>query len=167
MTARSIRMKLLLVATTFACALAARSAYAQSCVNDIDCTAHPECGGEVCDWVVNPLMTCKTAGGQTKGHDGWCTTDTDCKCHALGATCTTSFSCTFTRPCEADGGTCSGGGGSTGTAGSGGSGGSTGSAGSGGGGGGGGCSIAGDGVSASSLLLALGGLLALRARRRR
>ena len=86
MTARSIR-KMLFVLTMLAGAFAARSASAQSCVNDIDCTANPACGGDVCDWVVTPLMTCKPAGGQTTGHDGWCMVDSDCKCHAQGATC--------------------------------------------------------------------------------
>jgi MYXO-CTERM domain-containing protein len=154
MTARSIR-KMLFVVTMFACAFAARSASAQSCTNDIDCTANPACGGDVCDWVITPGMMCRPAGGQATGHDGWCTVDTDCKCHAQGATCNvTNAACTFTRPCEADGGTCAGGGGSTGT----GTGGSS----------GGGCSVAGNGVTSSwSLLLAAFGLVALRRARRR
>ena len=139
----------------FACLLTARTAAAQACTNDIDCTANPACGGDVCDWVVAPLMTCKPAGGQAVGHDGWCMTDTDCKCHALGATCNTAiFSCTFTKPCQADGGTCTG----TGT-----------DAGGGGGGGGGGCSVASDsaGSNWSLLLAAFGLVVASRTRRRR
>jgi MYXO-CTERM domain-containing protein len=161
MTARSIRMTLSLL-TMFACAFAARSASAQSCTNDIDCTANTACGGEVCDWVATPIMNCRPAGSQPKGSDGWCATTDDCKCKALGATCN-GINCSFTRPCEADGGTCAAGG-----SGGGGSGG-TGTAGtSGGGGGGGGCSIAGEGGAVSwSLLLAAFGLVALRARRRR
>ena len=161
MTARSIRMKLFLLATMLACALAARDAFAQACMNDIDCTAHPECGGEVCDWVTAPIQTCKPAGGQPTGMDGWCSMDSDCKCHSLGATCK-NLMCTFTKPCEADGGTCSGGTGTAGTSGG------TGTAGtSGGGGGGGGCSVGGQDAGGWSALLAAFGLIALRARRRR
>jgi MYXO-CTERM domain-containing protein len=159
MTARSFRMILSLL-TMFACAFAARSASAQTCTNDDDC-ANAACGGDVCDWEVTP-HTCKPAGTAAKGQDGWCTGTDNCKCKALGATCVVA-NCSFTRACEADGGTCaaggSGGGGSTGT-------GTAGTSG-GGGGGGGGCSVAGDGAGSWSLLLAAFGLLALRARRQR
>src|SRR2546429_329369 len=103
MTARSIRMMLFLLAM-FASTLATRKAYAQACTNDIDCTANTACGGEVCDWVTAPIMTCKAAGSQPKGSDGWCATTADCKCKNLGATCN-GINCSFTRPCEADGGT--------------------------------------------------------------
>ncbi|HVR01930.1 MAG TPA: MYXO-CTERM sorting domain-containing protein [Polyangia bacterium] len=62
-------------------------------------------------------MMCKPAGGANKG---WCTTDTDCKCHAMGATCSANY-CTFTTPPASGsaGAAGSGAGGSTGTAGSG------------------------------------------------
>jgi MYXO-CTERM domain-containing protein len=160
MTARSIRMMLFLL-TTFACAFVARNAFAQSCTNDDDCP-NAACGGDVCDWSMQP-PSCKPAGTATKGTDGWCTTTDNCKCKGVGATCGVA-NCTFTRACEADGGTCaaggSGGGGSTGT-------GTAGTSG-GGGGGGGGCSVAGNGDAGSwSLLVAAFGLVALRRARRR
>jgi hypothetical protein len=140
----------------FACLLAAGSARAQTCANDIDCKANAACGGEVCDYNHSPTMTCKAAGTDPKGADGWCTVDTDCKCHAQGATCVYPY-CTFTTPAEAgDGGT------STGTAGSGGS---TGSAGSSGGGGG--CNIVGGASAGGWLSLAGLGLVAAFSRRRR
>jgi len=76
-------------------------------------------------------MHCKAAGSQPKGQDGWCTTDADCKCKDMGATCVAAF-CTFTRPCDApNAGGCAAGG-SSGTGGSG-TGGSTGTAGTSGG----------------------------------
>jgi hypothetical protein len=152
-SARTLNWLLLAGIAGVALMLPARSANAQACTNDIDCTANSACGGEVCDWVVSPLMTCKAAGGQSLGHDGWCMADTDCKCHALGATCNLSnFACTFTRPCEADGGTCTGGG--------------TDAGGGGGGGGGGGCNVAGGtaGIGWASLL-GVAGLIAARRRR--
>src|SRR3954464_4497999 len=114
----------------------ARTAAAQSnptsCVNDIDCTATPQCGGDVCDYSTVPPM-CKPAGSQPKGSDGWCSTDAHCKCQGQGATCMGPF-CTFPRPCGApDAGPCGAGG-----SGGGGTSGSDGGGGSGGGGGGGG-----------------------------
>ena len=162
MTLLSNRTKWMLL-TGFACLLAAGTAAAQtnpaSCINDVDCVATPSCGGDICDWAdtAHP-MTCKAAGSHPKGMDGWCTVDTDCKCHDLGATCGANASCTFTRPCDApDAGPC----------GTGGSGGSGGGGTSGGGGGGGGCSIAATAPTASSLFLAMLGLLTLPRRRRR
>src|SRR5437763_16685829 len=91
---------------------AARSAGAATnpttCVNDIDCVATPQCGGDVCDYTVQPPV-CKPAGSQPKGSDGWCTTDDQCKCQAQGATCV-GLICTFTRPCDApDAGPCTSG----------------------------------------------------------
>src|SRR5678816_2714452 len=85
-----------------------------SCTNDIDCVATPECGGDICPWVGPNPRTCQPAGTGTKGHEGWCTADTDCKCHSLGATCV-SFNCTFTKPSDAPG---AGTGGATGSGGS-------------------------------------------------
>jgi hypothetical protein len=66
-----------------------------SCVNDIDCVATPACGGEVCSYY-SGAPSCQPAGQQPTGTDGWCTTDTDCKCFAQGAKCIGVF-CTFTR----------------------------------------------------------------------
>jgi hypothetical protein len=129
-----------------------------SCTNDIDCAATPSCGGDVCDWVAAPTMTCKPAGTQPKGTDGWCMVNSDCKCAAIGATCNTAFSCTFTRPCDAPG--MSG----CGAAGSG-AGGSTGTAGTGGGGDSGGCSLAATGDKPWAGLLLAGLLLVLSTRR--
>jgi hypothetical protein len=157
MTLLANRTKLMLL-IGFVCLLAAGTAAAQTnpatCMNDIDCVATPSCGGDICDWTQTP-MKCAPAGKGTKGMEGWCTLDTDCKCHDMGATCVAAY-CTFTRPCDApDAGPCT----STGTGGSGGS--------SGGGGGGGGCSIAATApAGASGLLLALGMLVVSRRRRR-
>jgi len=152
-SARTLRW-LLLAGIVSLCG--ARSASAQTpmhCTNDIDCTGNAACGGDICDWAdtVNP-MTCKAAGTHPAGMDGWCMADTDCKCHGIGATCGANFSCTFTRPCEADGGTCTGGG----TDGGGG-----------GGGGGGGCTVAGSTAGFGwGALLAVAGLIVSRRRRR-
>jgi hypothetical protein len=104
-------------------------AHAAACTNDIDCKANGStCGSDVCDW--NMGMTCQPAGGKKAGADGWCATDTDCKCFAQGARCTAPY-CTFTKASDApagSGGT-TGHGGSTGAGGSA-SGGTTGAAGS-------------------------------------
>jgi MYXO-CTERM domain-containing protein len=156
--------------------MGARSASAASCVNDIDCTAHPACGGEVCDYTMGE--TCQPAGGAAVGSDGWCTVDSDCKCHGMGATCVFPY-CTFTKPPTGSGGT----GGAAGTTGSAGAGGTTGSAGSHAGttgsagaatdggttsSGGGGCSVAGAASpSLAGLMMAFGTLVAIRRRRRR
>jgi hypothetical protein len=153
---------------------------AQSCTNDIDCP-EPACGGQVCDWLTK-MMTCQPAGapGTTPGVDGWCTSDSDCKCKSLGATCKTSF-CTFTVP---PGGGTGGAIGSTGGAtGTGGASAGTGGASTGTGGastgtdagtkpsassGSGGCSLGGTpATSGVAALVALAGLMAFRRRQRR
>jgi MYXO-CTERM domain-containing protein len=140
------------------CVLATGTAAAQgnpsTCENDDDCVATPQCGGDVCDWndATSAVHTCKPAGMYPKGSDGWCTTDDDCKCHSLGATCVNAF-CSFTRPCDAPGaGGCpTGGGGTSG----------------GGGGGGGGCSVASTPPGWPAALLLGLGLLAIPGRRTR
>ena len=174
------------------CLLASGGARAQSCVNDIDCP-DAACGGQVCDYSTG-TPTCKAAGSQPKGMDGWCTQDSDCKCASLGAKCTGSLVyCTFTMPSQAPGAANGGhGGGTVGAAGASGTGGSIGAAGAtgaagasapgtggagaaghaGGGDGGssGGCSIAGASKPGDALgctLLASLGLAAAVFRRRR
>src|SRR4051812_34826660 len=97
-----------------------------SCLNDIDCIATPQCGGDVCPYDGPHPFTCQPAGAGAKGHDGWCTSDTDCKCMAQGARCIGGAYCSFTKASDAP---ASGAGGSTGSAGSTGSPGSAGSAG--------------------------------------
>jgi len=89
-------------------------AEAMSCLNDIDC---PEaaCGGQVCDY--NKGMTCQPAGGAPKGSDGWCTTDSDCKCMGMGATCVGVY-CSFTTAPAGTGGSSGGSGGVSGSGGS-------------------------------------------------
>jgi hypothetical protein len=82
-----------------------------TCVNDIDCVATPECGGDVCDYSAAG-MTCKAAGSKAKGSDGWCTVDTDCKCKAQGAKCNGLY-CTFTKASDAPATGTGGAGGST------------------------------------------------------
>jgi MYXO-CTERM domain-containing protein len=171
MTSLSRRIQLMLL-TVLVCLFAAGTAAAQNpatCVNDDDCAATPQCGGDVCDWSVIGQMTCKPAGMHPKGQDGWCTTDDDCKCHAMGATCVAAF-CSFTRPCDAPGMSGCGAGGATGTGGSTGTGGTSGgTAGTSGGGGGddGGCSVGAAAPAAGSTLLLALGLLAFSRRRRR
>ncbi len=172
------------------CLLVAGSARAASnpatCINDIDCAATPTCGGDVCDYVTAPIQTCKAAGSQPKGSDGWCTVDSDCKCAALGAKCNI-VNCTFTKASDAPsgsagkGGGSGGGSGSAGTSGSGGSssagtggsstGGSKGTDGSSTGGtgsssSGGGCSVAGPISPSWSIAFGAVGLLAVLKRRR-
>jgi hypothetical protein len=175
MTLLSNRTKWMLL-TAITCLFAAGTASAQSnpanCVNDIDCIATPQCGGDICDWSnLSAGMHCKAAGSQPKGMDGWCTTTDDCKCKDMGATCVAAY-CTFTRPCDApNAGGCSAGGSGGGAGGSGGGGGGssgTGTAGTsgGGGGGGGGCSIGATAPTASSVLLVALGLLFVSRRRR-
>jgi hypothetical protein len=68
-----------------------QTARAAACVNDIDCTANgTACGTDVCSWA-STIHTCVAA---TSGDKGWCTVDTDCKCHDAGATCIGTF-CSF------------------------------------------------------------------------
>ena len=94
----------------FAVALFAPHVARAACTNDSDCP-DAQCGGQVCDWTSLP-QTCKAAGTQPQGMDGWCTTNDDCKCKGEGATCVNS-QCTRTLPMSA------GNGGATGTAGTG------------------------------------------------
>lgn len=76
------------------------------CFNDTDCP-NAGCGGEVCNWTKthpNPVgekaFVCDPAGLAPKGADGWCTTDVNCKCRGLGATCILPY-CSFTKPSDA------------------------------------------------------------------
>lgn len=96
MTSTKNRVKWVSLAAVAATVLlgGAREASALSCVNDIDCP-NPACGGEVCDWTKQ--LTCQPAGGAEAGKDGWCTTDSDCKCMGMGAVCHAPY-CTFTLP---------------------------------------------------------------------
>jgi len=147
----------------------------KSCLNDIDCIATPECGGEVCPYDGAHPFTCQPAGTGKKGMDGWCTVDSDCKCASLGAKCIGGAYCSFTLAKDAPG---AGTGGAAGTGGGSGTGGSSATGGAGGasatGGskendssGGGGCSVAGTAAApGSAALLALLGLLLRRDRRR-
>jgi len=175
------------VLAALVCLLTSGGARAQSCVNDVDCP-NAACGGEVCDYSTG-TPTCKAAGSQPKGMDGWCTQDSDCKCASLGAKCDRSLVfCTFTKPSDAPGagngghGGGSGGsagatGGTVGSAGAGrssaqgtGGAGAAGHAGSSDGGSSGGCSIAGASTPGEALgygLLASLGLAAAVFRRRR
>jgi hypothetical protein len=175
-----------------ACLLATASARAATnpsmCTNDIDCVATPKCGGEVCDYNRAPAFTCKAAGTDPMGSDGWCDPahgNADCKCASLGAVCNGTY-CTFTLPSQApSGGAGSGGGsagttgsaGATGSAGTTGSAGATGSAGTKGstgsagttgtsGGGGGGCSLAGSSPLGGSFAFAAAGMVGALIRRR-
>jgi MYXO-CTERM domain-containing protein len=88
----------------------------EACYNDIDCPG-TACGDAVCNWSKQAAMpmgtkvfACNPAGSQPDGKDGWCTTDTDCKCKGEGATCVAPY-CTFTKkPGGSTGGTSSTGG---------------------------------------------------------
>jgi len=158
---RTMSMLLAGILCLFAAGTAAAQTNPATCVNDDDCVATPQCGGDICDWSVLGQMKCKAAGISAKGTEGWCTTTDDCKCKDMGATCVAAY-CTFTRPCDAPGGTgCATGGTSGGT----GTGGSTGTAGTSGGDSG-GCSIAASAPTASSTLLLAIGLLVFARRRR-
>jgi MYXO-CTERM domain-containing protein len=161
MTTRATTTKAIFLAGLLSLGLAGGARAATnpaSCVNDIQCVATPNCGGEVCDFNRTPTMTCKAAGTDPKGADGWCTVDSDCKCFSLGARCVSPY-CTFTLPSQApDAGSA----GTGGSAGSGGSGGTTSS-----GGGGGGCSIAGTSPLGGTLAFVVVGLVARALRRRR
>src|SRR5258708_1321516 len=134
-----------------------------TCMNDIDCVATPQCGGDVCNFGVTPHV-CAPAGTGSKGSDGWCTTDADCKCKAQGATCKIVY-CSFTKASDAPagaGGASGGGGGKGGTGGCRTDGGTS-------GGSSGGCALAGGAPGALGLIGGIG-LVALairRARRRR
>jgi MYXO-CTERM domain-containing protein len=118
---------LLLAATSFA--------EGEGCLNDTDCPG-AECGGEVCNWnkpLASPAdpnkpYTCNPAGTSPKGSDGWCSDHNAdfCKCKALGAKCSPTVYCSFTKPSDAPAGAAGGaastggastGGASTGTAG--------------------------------------------------
>jgi len=170
------------------CLLVSGSARAQSCLNDIDCP-DTACGGQVCDYTTG-TPTCKAAGSQPKGMDGWCSQDSDCKCASLGAKCTSSLVyCTFTLPSQAPGANGGDGGGAAGSSGAtGGTAGAAGATGTGGasaqgtggsgaagqagsgGGSSGGCSIAGASKLGDALgctLFASLGLAAAIVRRRR
>lgn len=149
----------------------------EECINDIDCPG-AECGGPVCNWSKPQGMkyTCNPAGSQTKGSDGWCTTDADCKCKGQGAVCHAPY-CSFTKASDAPAGGGSGAGGSASTAGTTSTAG-TGTAGTGTAGTGntpapakdeGGCSFGGATNTGSGMALALGalGLGVAFARRRR
>jgi len=162
MTLLSNRTKWMLLAglvSMLAAGTAAAQSNPASCQNDDDCVATPQCGGDVCEW---PAQVCKPAGSAAKGADGWCTDSSDCKCAGMGATCVGAY-CSFTRACDAPGGTgCA-------TGGTGGGGGSTGTAGTSGGGSsdGGGCSVGATAPAAGSALIVALGLLGFSRRRRR
>ena len=73
------------------------------CFNDTDCPI-AGCGGQVCNWnkthprpVGDKAFVCEQAGLQPPGFDGWCTTDENCKCRGLGASCVGVY-CSFTKP---------------------------------------------------------------------
>ncbi len=177
-TVRTVVLSLVVAAvSTFGWAASSRAASnPASCVNDIDCVANPACGGDVCDY---PALTCQPANAAAQGSDGWCTTDTDCKCHGQGAKCVGVY-CTFTVPQSGAGGAAGSGaaghgatggntgGGSGGTPGTGGTSASGGSAGPTSTSSGGGCSLGGAGAPrlAAVLLAALAGLIVARRRRR-
>ncbi len=170
MNGRAISIKWSILAA-LGCVLATAGNARADCVNDIDCP-NPACGGEICDYVGNPAFTCKAAGSQPAGMDGWCSKDSDCKCASMGAKCANSF-CTFTKPSDAPsgGGGKSGTGGTTGAAGSGATGtGGTAAAGHTGstdGGSSGGCNVAGSAAPTSLLALSVLGGLVIAVRRRR
>jgi len=74
-----------------------------TCDVDSDCPA-AACGGQVCEWSMGVPVGCMAAGTDPQGSDGWCDTDTDCKCMTEGATCSSAHHCTFTLPKDTDGG---------------------------------------------------------------
>ncbi len=90
---------------------AAALADGEPCYNDTDCPGGGDvCGGDVCNWgklnsspVGTKLYTCNPAGTNSKGSDGWCTTNDNCKCRAQGATCIGVY-CTFTKASDAPAG---------------------------------------------------------------
>jgi len=153
------------------------SAQTTPCNVDTDCPG-TVCGSQVCAHDSGGIRCVDQGALGSSGSEGWCADsnsvaqDSNCKCHAQGATCD-GFLCSFTVPPATGTGGSTGSGGSTGTAGSTGTGGSgtgtggaTGSAGSGGGGGG-GCSVAGAPTLGGSLGLALLAAALLRRRGRR
>jgi len=81
------------------------------CVNDIDCKGDMTCGGPVCQYGATG-QKCVPAGTDKKGMDGWCTTNSDCKCFGEGATCKTVY-CSFTLKSDAPAGGTGGAGGSS------------------------------------------------------
>jgi MYXO-CTERM domain-containing protein len=103
--------------------LVAPAAFAvgEPCFNDDDCPGGGlACGGDICNWTMSHPMaadnpdkpyTCVLAGSGTKGSEGWCTDNTDCKCGSVGATCRAPY-CTFTKASDAPAGGGSGAGGS-------------------------------------------------------
>ncbi len=86
---------MLALAITSGALLAANSAWA-ACVNDDDCPG-TQCGGQICDYSKGFSCQPAAAPGTTKGMDGWCTTDDNCKCKGQGATCVGVY-CSFTTP---------------------------------------------------------------------
>lgn len=85
----------------------------EPCYNDDDCPGGGGnvCGGDVCNWgkmSASPqgdkIFYCNPAGTGSKGQDGWCTDDSDCKCKAQGAKCIAPY-CTFTKASDAPAGT--------------------------------------------------------------
>ncbi len=96
-----------------------RSAHAaaMACLNDIDCTTGgTACGSDVCTYTATGSPSCTSAGTAAQGMDGWCSADTDCKCHGLGATCNMTY-CTFTIPPDAGSAASSGAAGTSGATG--------------------------------------------------
>src|SRR5665213_780191 len=177
MSTNKCRFKWLMMAAVIFGGLTVAPRASATCVNDVDCP-NPVCGGQVCDYNPQP-PTCKAADPSKLGADGWCTSDTDCKCQSLGATCNGVF-CTFTLPSQApDAGSfggSTGAGGVAGTAGSPGTGGSKASVGGSDGGsapgtsssGGNGCSVCSPASpSLTALVVALGVLVGVFLRRRR
>jgi len=75
------------------------------CYNDTDCPGSA-CGGDVCDWtkshprpIGDKVFLCAPASAMNRGHDGWCTTDANCKCASVGAKCIAPYG-SFTLPRE-------------------------------------------------------------------
>jgi hypothetical protein len=174
---RSLLMAALIAGVVGVSSVAHAAANPATCVNDDDCIATPTCGGDVCDYSVQPPV-CKPAGGAAKGNDGWCTTSANCKCKGVGATCTGLY-CSFTKASDAP---ATGAGGTTGAAGTHAAGGTTGAAGTsatgaagttGSDGGtkppssGGGCSVAGSSSGGLAALVGLALVAGRLARRRR
>ena len=95
MRAKLVRLGLVAALAFAACFASMRPAWA-ACTNDVDCPA-ATCGGQVCQW---PAHACVAAGTDPQASDGWCTTDTDCKCMGEGATCA-GVHCSFTLPKDA------------------------------------------------------------------